>query len=56
MVAPFFACQTPFLMFLKEKVYRDQHERFKLRAMGWIMVAPAMLAYMFVLDVIFVIN
>lgn len=23
MVAPFFACQTPFLMFLKEKVYRD---------------------------------
>lgn len=24
MLAPFFACQTPFVMFLKEQVYRDQ--------------------------------
>ena len=56
MVAPFFACQTPFLMFLKEKVYRDVNRRLKLRSMGWVMVAPVMLAYMFILDIIFVIN
>ena len=56
LLAPFFACQTPFLMFLKEKVYRDKDDKLKLRLMGQIMVSPFMLIYMFVLDVIFVIN
>lgn len=56
LLAPFFACQTPFLMFLKEQVYRDKKNRLKLRTMGHIMVSPLMLAYMFILDVIFVVN
>ena len=43
-------------MFLKEKVYRDKDDKLKLRLMGQIMVSPFMLIYMFVLDVIFVIN
>ena len=43
-------------MFLKEKVYRDVDDRFKLRLMGSIMVSPFMLVYMFMLDIIFVIN
>lgn len=56
MVAPFFACQTPLLMFLKEKLQRDQHDGVKLHLMGQIMVSPFMLAYVFALDIIFVIN
>jgi hypothetical protein len=56
MLAPFFACQTPFLMFLKEKVYRDLNNRFKLKFMGFVMVSPIMLVYMFILDIMFVIN
>ena len=43
-------------MFLKEKVYRDKDDKLKLKLMGQIMVSPFMLIYMFVLDVIFVIN
>lgn len=43
-------------MFLKEKVYRDINNRFKLKFMGFMMVSPLMLIYMFVLDIIFVIN
>ena len=43
-------------MFLKEKVYRDLNNRFKLSFMGFVMVSPIMLLYMFVLDIIFVIN
>lgn len=56
LLAPFFACQTPYLMFLKEKVYRDKDDKLKLRSMGQVMVSPFMLIYMFILDVIFVIN
>ena len=56
LLAPFFACQTPFLMFLKEQVYRDKQNRLKLRLTGEVMVSPFMLVYMFALDVIFVIN
>ena len=43
-------------MFLKEQVYRDKLDRFKLKAMGYIMVGPLMLIYLFILDIIFVIN
>lgn len=43
-------------MFLKEKVYRDRKDKFKLKAMGQVMVSPFMLIYMFLLDMIFVIN
>lgn len=56
MLAPFFACQTPFLMFLKEKMYRDRAERLKLKLTGYTMVSPLMLIYLFILDVIFVVN
>jgi hypothetical protein len=56
MLAPFFACQVPFLMFLKEQVIRDRHNRIKLRVMGNMMVSPFMLFYLFILDIIFVIN
>ena len=43
-------------MFLKEQVYRDKLDRFKLKVMGYIMVGPFMLIYLFILDIIFVIN
>jgi hypothetical protein len=43
-------------MFLKEKVYRDKEDKLKLTLMSAVMVSPLMLIYMFVLDVIFVIN
>ena len=56
MLAPFFACQVPFLMFLKEKIYRDRLERLKLLMMGAIMINPLLLIYLFILDLIFVIN
>lgn len=56
MIAPFFACQTPFLMFLKEQVYRDKDDRCKLRLLGYIMVSPAMLVYLFLMDIIFLLN
>lgn len=56
LLAPFFACQTPFLMFLKEKVYRDKYDRCKLNLIGYIMVQPLMLIYLFCLDLIFIIN
>lgn len=56
MLAPFFACQTPLLMFLKEQVYRDSKNRLKLRLIGGLMISPLMLVYMFLLDVIFMLN
>lgn len=56
MLAPFFACQVPFLMFLKEKIYRDRQERLKLRFMGSVIISPLLLIYLFLLDIIFVIN
>ena len=56
LLAPFFACQTPFLMFLKEQVYRDRVGRCKLQMMGYVMVNPLMLIYLFCLDCIFIVN
>ena len=53
-VAPFFACQTPLIMFLKERILREKSVRLNL--MGQIMVSPFMILYMFVLDIIFIIN
>lgn len=56
MLAPFFACQTPFLMFLKEQVYRDKDDRFKLKFLSEVMVSPFMLVYMFLMDIVFLVN
>jgi hypothetical protein len=43
-------------MFLKEQVYRDRDGRCKLQSMGYVMVNPLMLVYLFCLDIIFIIN
>lgn len=56
LLAPFFACQNPFLMFLREKVYRDHKDNCKLRFLSQIMVGPLMLIYLFIMDVVFLIN
>lgn len=56
MLAPYFACQTPLVMFLKEQVYRDNDKNWKLWVTSVIMVSPCMLVYIFVLDIIFIVN
>lgn len=56
MLAPFYACQTPFLMFLKEMVYRDPDNKFRLKFFGAVMVSPFMLVYMLLMDLVFLIN
>jgi hypothetical protein len=56
MLSPFFACQVPLIMFLKEKLYRDRKHGLQLKLMCETMVSPVMFAYTFVLDVIFMVN
>lgn len=55
MLAPFFACQVPFLVFLKELIYRDQKSTNKLIVLGIVMLSPLMLIYMVVMDFVFLI-
>lgn len=55
MVAPFLACQIPFLNFLKELIYRDLQERSKLLFLGRIMLTPFMIVYMFLMDIVFLV-
>jgi len=43
-------------MFMREKLYRDQQNRFKLRFLSNIMVSPVMLVYLTILDLVFLIN
>ena len=56
MLAPFFACQTPLIMFLKDRIQREKGQNYRLNLMGQIMVSPFMLVYMFILDLIFIFN
>ena len=53
MIAPFLTCQIPFLIFLKEKISRDQTGKNKLHLLGIIMLSPLMLIYMFLMDIVF---
>lgn len=56
LLAPLFACQTPFLIFMREKVYRDQENRLKLRFLSNMMVSPFMLVYLTFMDLVFLFN
>lgn len=56
MTAPFIASQTPFLTFLRELINRDKNGRFKLRFLSVITVSPLMIVFMFVMDIVFLLN
>ena len=53
MIAPFLSCQIPFLIFLKELIYRDKTGKIKLLWLGRLMLSPLMLIYMFLMDLVF---
>lgn len=56
MLAPLFACQAPFLTFMREQINRDQQRRLKLRLLGFIMVTPLMLVYLTIMDLLYLFN
>ena len=56
MTAPFIISQTPFLTFLRDLINRDKNNRFKLRFLSVIVVSPLMIVFMFVMDIVFLLN
>ena len=60
MIAPLFACQIPFITFLKDRVTKaigkNMSINCKLQTMSYIMITPLMIVYMTLMDLLFMVN